>query len=176
MSDSSTASGGEGGEAASRRPVERVRAGIAGVLGRLTPRSWRSDGTLDPRSGSPMSDAELREAFRAASLTVTPAPLGRLARREAAPAGPVDSASLPSPHETSPGKLAAVAPEVRAIAPSGPATAAARLRRDHAATAAPDPASPPETPTPDSSVIPANVTSTADDFFGGVVRRVDTQR
>ncbi len=168
--------------------------------------------------GTPMSDAELREAFRLASMTVTPAPLGRPAHRSTtnAPADGPDTSGLDGA-VAAPGPEADVGLGVEAAgavppasdaprpmvdarqpvtlpattAPAGPpaspprsawATAAASrpitdALRTPGIAPAPDathPAEPLPDPTPADEVqLPGNLGFSVDDFFGGLVRRIE---
>jgi len=115
-----------------RRPGARALGSVSDALARLVPRPRGDDGSYDAGTGIAMSDEELREAFRLASLTVTPAPLGRPSRREDSPppdgesgdSGPDVSSPLRTPtvaRTTADAATAPVRPAGAAVSPAGPA-------------------------------------------------------
>jgi hypothetical protein len=139
-----------------------------------------------------MSDEEIREAFRLASLTVTPAPLGRPSRKTES-AAPGDQAGAPQPdgRPAAPGSNDATTNVATANSGVGPPT----TTRDREPDRAPAPAEPPtlmaiRTPamasepdgagpaepdpdSPDQVQLPGNLGFSVDDFFGGLVRRIE---
>lgn len=153
-----------------RRPGSRALGSMSDALGsvsdalaRLVPRRRGEGGWYGDGQGTPMSDEELREAFRLAGLTVKPAPLGRSSRRarEEAPPGETD-ADGPA------GETVADGPEAATPAPRSPAAGAAATAGGAAATAggAAASASPPTTrevpvPAADKASAPFSVPAAA---------------
>ncbi len=196
-----------------RRPGVRALGSMSDALARLLPHSRGGDG-YDAPTGTPMSDEELREAFRLASLTVTPAPLGRPSRREdpgppagesgevgdsgdvgdsgrdvasplrtptvapppteavAAPVRPADPAVV----STAPVVMSA-APVVMSAAPTSGSTAVPEASPISVPASAPDAGRPigdlPTSDPADPIKLPGNLGSSTDDFFGGLVRRIE---
>lgn len=211
-------------ERASSRPEAGVRGAITDAVSRLLSRGPRGDGEMDP-GATPMSDAELREAFRIASLMVTPAPLGRAGRprgkeaaepqpdRAGSPVGERAPGARDAPRIAAAAASAASTPAAPSAAPADPdgpepggvrwAAGSARLTGAPSPPAAesrpaalPDPGDestvdepggaddgagpgafrPVSGPDPtDPRGLPGNLAASADDFFDGLVRRVERQ-
>jgi hypothetical protein len=191
MSERDRTEPADGPEPPRRRPGARALDTVSDVLARLVPRSGADDRAYEG-TGAPMSDEEIREAFRLASLTVTPAPLGRPSRKTES-AAPGDQAGAPQPdgRPAAPGSNDATTNVATANSGVGPPT----TTRDREPDRAPAPAEPPtlmaiRTPamasepdgagpaepdpdSPDQVQLPGNLGFSVDDFFGGLVRRIE---
>jgi hypothetical protein len=215
MSERDRTEPADGPEPPRRRPGARALDTVSDVLARLVPRSGADDRAYEG-TGAPMSDEEIREAFRLASLTVTPAPLG-LPSRKTESAAPGDQAGAPQPdgRPAAPGSNDATTNVATANSGVGPPTTTRDREPDRpaatdassalpasvdvggppAAAWAPAPAEPPtlmaiRTPamasepdgagpaepdpdSPDQVQLPGNLGFSVDDFFGGLVRRIE---
>jgi hypothetical protein len=203
-----------------RLPGARALGSVSDALARIVPRPRSDDRSSGDGAGVLMSDEELREAFRLASLTVTPAPLGRPSRRPGASTsddeanagrsdGPGQSAPGATEHEASesgaaaatgreravdthtsaverPGSAAAPSPPSTAIGPGGrpasawapapsdpPSTGPTRASEVDPADAVPASGLPSEPGAADPVQLPGNLAFSVDDFFGGLVRRIE---
>ena len=220
-----------GDEPRRRRPGFRGLGSVSDALARLMPRPRGDDGPYGDGRRTAMSDEDIREAFRLASLALTPAPLGRPSRRERAaepdddeqqtadlqgptPLAPPTDGARPATAAAAPGEVAArradspdAPPSVppsptpveapRSLAPvdepaPSPARAAAALTRGSAPGVGSGQAVPASTPAvlpaqdarrpiaplPDADPgdpvpLPGNLGFSVDDFFGGLVRRIE---